>query len=713
MIHYDRELRSKIQFLALSLLAGAAYAFVVLGPRPLNPFNVSWIVGDPAEAYLGWAFFRQEPDLTLPLGWSHAIGYPFGEPAAYLDSIPVIAMAGWLVRDFIPQNFQYFGIYFALCAALQFYFGSRISRRICGDDPVAGILGGAFFLISPVFTFRALGHFALASHWLILAGLDQLLRTAGRVTRGEVLWSAAICFIAASVPYIAAMVLLISCATYALPLMGKERCLWQSCLGLGTAVCSTLLGFALFGFIRTVDISDYAGGGYGFYSMNLLAPINPGVFGALVLKQLPIGPGQYEGYNYLGLGLLLLGGISIAWSPSSVNYLLRRTTAPVLGVFGLSLLLALSTKATLGNHVLYQLVLPKPIMNALAAFEGSGRLFWPSYYLIFAGVIAAAFRAFRGHWLHAALSAALIVQWLDLTPLRAAIHRKWQSASAAAVPAGTSWRDLGRTQRHLVVLPPWQCSGTDTPGGGNSYSIFGRLALEQHMTINSFYAARYTHTQRTFFCNTQIAQVRRDGLQEDTAYVFGRRMVGELIGLRYGSNYCRHEDQYILCSKVVGRSGLDPAILQDVEILHSGDIISFAGTNKTADGLVGLGWSVPEWWGRWMLGHSATLNFRLPDEPRRDLRIELSVVTIAPPAHPRQKLNIFANDRLVMQRTFEQGGSSDFPVVIPRSVIGSNRLVRLGFNSAYPVSPAALGMSGDRRELSIGVKQLRIDDTGN
>jgi Family of unknown function (DUF6311) len=711
----------RIAFLALSFLAGLAYAFVVLGPRPLNPFNVSWMEGDPATAYLGWAFFRQEPHLTLPLGWSHAIGYPFGESAAYFDSIPIVALAGWLVRDFIPQNFQYFGIYFALCDMLQFYFGSRISRRVCGDDPVAGILGGALFLISPAFTWRAFGHFALASHWIILAALDQLLRTTGRPSRGEVLWSAAICFIAASVnPYIAAMVLLISCATYARPLMGQGRCLWQSCLGLGIAVCSTLLGLALFGFIRTADVSQYAAAGYGLYSMNLLAPIDPGAWPpqsayheALILRRQSIGPGQYEGYNYLGVGLLLLGIVSIARVPSSVYYLLRGRTVPVLVIFGLSLLLALSTKATLGNHVLYQLVLPEPITNALASFHASGRLFWPSYYLIFAGVIAAAARAFHGRWLHTALSAALVIQLLDLAPLRAAIHQQWQSTSAAAVPVEPSWRDLGRTQRHLVVLPPWQCSTADTPGGMNGYALYGRLALEQHMTINSFYAARYSEAQRKFFCNEQIAQIRRDGLRQDAAYIFARSMVSKLVGLKYEGNYCRYEDQVILCSREPGRSGLDPVVLQDIEILRTGDLVTFTGANKTAEHLISWGWSGPESRGRWMLGHSASLVFRLPGQLRRNLLIELSVIPFIPPAHQRQHLEITANGRLVMDGTFEQGTASDIRLVIPSSAIASDGLVRLDLNSADPASPAALGLSADERELSIGVRQLRVIDAGD
>jgi len=703
---------SKIVVPALSLLMGLAYAFVVLGPRPLNPFNLSWMIGDPSTAYLGWAFFRQETHLTFPFGWSHAIGYPLGVSVAYFDSIPLVATAAWVVRDVLPKDFQYFGMYFALCAALQFYFGFCISRQICRDDLVAGALGASLFLISPIFMQRVgYGHFALASQWLVLAGLDQFLHTTGRPSRTQVLQSVAVCFIAGGInPYIAAMVFLVSCGTYARPLMSGEKCFRQSSLGVGVALCSALLGLAVFGFIRTDDISQYVGVGYGFYSMNLLAPIDPQVYGSLVFRQQQIGPGQYEGYNYLGLGLLLLGVVSIARKPSSLRNLLRRRTVPLLMIFGVSLVLALSTTATVGPHILYQIVLPKPIMNALTSLRVSGRLFWPGYYVIFIGVIASAFRAFRGRWLHVALSAALILQFFDLRPRRAAIHQLWQSASAAAVPTETAWHDLGRTQRHLVLVPPWQCSPGNAPGGAAGYSIFGRVAVEQRMTINSFYAGRYSDMQRTFFCHDQIEHIRQDGLRKDTAYVFTRSMDGELVGLQYGGNYCRYEGQYILCSYVTGRSGLDPAILQGAQILHRGDIISFAGANKMADRLIGWGWSVPESWGRWMLGHAATLVFRLSDQPSRDLRIDVSVVPFIPPTHPRQNVEIVANDRVVAQQTFEKGGVSDIQVVIPKDVIGSSGLVQLRLNSADPASPAALGLSGDARELSIGITRLRIDD---
>jgi len=165
---------SGLAILALSLLAGLTCALVVLGPGPLNPTDVSWLAGDldPSTAYIGWAFFRHEPHLTFPFGWTHGIGYPLGEYVAYFDNIPLLAVVGWLFRGILPENFQYFGLYFALWCVLQFSFGYRISRRASGDNAVAGIIGAAFFLIAPPSSTEGRSlPISLASHWMILAAL--------------------------------------------------------------------------------------------------------------------------------------------------------------------------------------------------------------------------------------------------------------------------------------------------------------------------------------------------------------------------------------------------------------------------------------------------------------------------------------------------------------------------------------------------------------
>ena len=115
------------------------------------------------------------------------------------------------------------------------------------------------------------------------------------------------------------------------------------------------------------------------------------------------------------------------------------------------------------------------------------------------------------------------------------------------------WNSLGRDDRHLVVLPAWQCSfpaqgWVDTPGGIDGFKIFGFLAADQRMTLNSFYAPRLSGAQIDFFCRDQIGRLPHDGPAPDTAYVFKTEdPLIRLIG-GYPGEQCRFVDGFGLCA---------------------------------------------------------------------------------------------------------------------------------------------------------------------
>ena len=163
----------------LAIAAGSAFAVYVVGYRVINPFDTSWLSGDAAHSHLGWAYFRHEPLLSFPLGWSRALGYPLGERIAWLDCMPFLALLLWPFRNVLPWDFQYLGLIFAFNCILQLYFGYRISWHLTGRSRSIAIAGALLFLVAPPFIFRSGGHFVLTSHWLILAALT-LFFTAGR-----------------------------------------------------------------------------------------------------------------------------------------------------------------------------------------------------------------------------------------------------------------------------------------------------------------------------------------------------------------------------------------------------------------------------------------------------------------------------------------------------------------------------------------------------
>jgi hypothetical protein len=114
-----------------------------------------------------------------------------------------------------------------------------------------------------------------------------------------------------------------------------------------------------------------------------------------------------------------------------------------------------------------------------------------------------------------------------------------------------------------------------------------------------------------------------------------------------------------------------------------------------------------------MLGHTSALAFKLAPRPQSNVRIKLSVIAFTLSSRPVQRIDARVNGQPLAQKAVSQPSESNLDFVIPRNLIGEDSLVRLVFNLPDAVSPASLGLSGDTREFSIGVSQLRVEDDGD
>ena len=133
-----------------------------------------------------------------------------------------------------------------------------------------------FFLLSAPLTWRAFGHTALLSHWLVLAALDSYFRDPGS---RPVRWLARLWVVqalaAGITPYVAAMCFLLTLTGIA-RLWLERRCRWPlagvlAVLSLGI-LYTTLLSF---GVLAARGSSSYWAPGYGMFSLNLNSLINP------------------------------------------------------------------------------------------------------------------------------------------------------------------------------------------------------------------------------------------------------------------------------------------------------------------------------------------------------------------------------------------------------------------------------------------------------
>ncbi len=482
--------------LAIALAAGLLYALIVMGPDPLNPRNVDWVTVDPAYHYIGWELFRQDPHIHWPLTYTDRLGYPVGESVALLDLNPLLAVALKPFSPLLPEPMQYFGFEVVLACALQFFFAFRIFRLIIGTNLLGIALCSLFFLLAPPLNYRFMGHYSLSNHWLLLAALLLFLQaqqefnlpspgskaqTGHPSVRKFVIAGTALAGISVGInPYIAFQVLMVLVA-------GVVSLLWQKRLTLSRAA-GTFILFCLSGFVVAYSLGlvieggrGYTTGGYRVFSLNLLSPVDPRGWTSILLPRLPgATSGQYEGYNYLGVGVLAIALIVFALSVlrrSKLPPLNIRGFVPLLLCCGVLTLLALSTRITLGSRTLVDLDPGGKLSPYLASLRASGRLFWTPYYLILVVVLAAPFLFLRRMWANILLTCALLVQIADTQSLRHWVRTTISEAHPSPLKSPI-WSRLGSVHQNLIVLPAWQCGGGAAPLGPESYRIFGYLSVE-------------------------------------------------------------------------------------------------------------------------------------------------------------------------------------------------------------------------------------------
>jgi len=293
--------------LAVAVVGGLAHAVLLLGWPVINPLNLEWLKGDPAAHYLGWAFYRHERHWGFPLTWTTRLGYPVGVSIAFQDSIPLIAIPLRWLSPILPEPFQYLGLYATLALVLQMYFGLLLCRRLCNAHPLFTYAGGVLILLAPVLTRRLHGHFALASHWLVLASLWACVRATPTPPIVRALWPFFVLLVVAGAihPYLAAQGLLIALAAAARVIL-LDRSRWKAVVGVSLLLGGALaLSLTVSGFLGSLEWSAYRSEGFGLFSLNLLGPFNPTGL-AHLLPELPVAhPFQrFEGYSYLGAGII-------------------------------------------------------------------------------------------------------------------------------------------------------------------------------------------------------------------------------------------------------------------------------------------------------------------------------------------------------------------------------------------------------------------------
>jgi hypothetical protein len=411
-----------------------------------------------------------------------------------------------------------------------------------------------------------IGHFSLTNHWLLTAALFVFcLGNCGPSPVSKKRFVAMALVLAGTAvainPYLSFQVFLILIAA----VLGL---LWRGDLtllaGAGVLIALTTASAAvayIVGFIIPGG-QGYTLGGYRFYSMNLLSPVDPETFGSLLFRALPqFTGGQYEGYAYLGAGVVLLAAaavvaVTMRWRKISSLLLAWRPGIPLVLCCLLLTLMALSTQISIGSKLLVDFDPGQKLSPYLGALRSSGRLFWTPYYVLLIAVLVVPYLALRRRWANVLLGVMLLVQVADERPLvklvNSAVNRPFENPLKSPI-----WFKLGSAYQNLVIMPPYQCGPEASPGGRENDAIFGIFAASQKMRINSYNSGRFTGMNLKFHCGESVSNLLHEPLSAASVYVVTPKLATAIAGSGLGK--CHNVDSFVLCS-AADDFGLNPAV---------------------------------------------------------------------------------------------------------------------------------------------------------
>jgi uncharacterized protein DUF6311 len=510
-------------------LLGFAWFNLVFGPSVLNPTYLGWVMqGDGAQHVLGWLFFRHEK-WSLPLGSVLSFPYPVGTTVGYTDSIPWVAILAKVISPVLPADFQYVGPWLGLCFFLQGWFGVKIVQEL-SPNPLIQILGGACFILDPILLWR-IGHDSLCAHWLILGLIWLHLRSwpERRTPYHALAITLGFCMISAGIhPYLAMMVLALALAlVWKLhwvdhSLSVRQMVVWGGVYGATTFGVFTALGYIGSGI-------SWGASGFGEYSADLLTLVNPAGTSRL-LPALPVAPGQYEGFGYVGSGVLVLSiiGIAIIWYNPSV--LRSRSVKPwvPLGIcVALLAVFALSSRVTLaGKYILTLGHFYRPFMGVIAPFRTSGRFIWPLHYLYIAAVVAIWIVYYRSSRLilYAVFIAIIVVQIIDYREPFLQWYFEYHQRKQPFMFQIGDWKYANGLYKHMVLYPPQILGGPRLgcimPGFEQDFYVpLAYQAYRLKLTFNSGYFARVDKNKGRRYCRELHEQIQAGQFADDTIYV--------------------------------------------------------------------------------------------------------------------------------------------------------------------------------------------------
>lgn len=682
-----------LAYIAAVLLGVALAAWVF--PLDFLLGRLDWLrppQGDTAINIIAQRYFLEE-GWHWPLLEIRQLDLHNGANLAFLDGIPLLALLLKLASSVLPPGFQGVDLWYAVAWVLQpvaavWCLRGTSERRLL---PALAIAVAAASM--PVWWNR-FGHVSLCSHFVLLMGLGCYLRLVARPDWRLWLGAATLELVALLLhPYLAMMVLaLLAAAPLTLLLRGDLARTVPALAGFAATLAAFVAALVGLGYAGAAGGSDF-----GYYAMNLLSPVWPTAAALVPGEPGPISDsgGNWEGYNYLGVGLLLGLLAALLLQPAAVWRMTRAHAGLALALIGLAAFAA-SQRPMLGPYLLYEGGL---VPLWLENLRSTGRFFWPvAYTLLVASIVLAA--RLRDRRVAMALVVAIAaLQFADAGELRQGVRWTLARGDAAWSVDAARLRPLLAAHTSLTLLPSWHC----VPGGDPTLDqryLRETLLLgsETGIPASTMYAARWHDIPTCHDDRLASAPLGRGELR-----VLTPGAKAALLPLvPAASARCSPVGALTVCSDP-GAALPPPTELPPPTPLAPGAFSFASGGNGLP--LLGRGWSDPEPDGVWSDEAVAELWLQRPPELAGPVRLEFALLGFAPAEDAPQRVEVWSGGRKLERFTLQDRERRQPEVDLPAGPPGP---LLLELRIAEPARPVDRGLSGDPRWLGVQLSSLRV-----
>lgn len=642
-------------------MIGILAVLLILPPGVVGGTGAGWAVpgGDQAQTLAGHLAFQAD-QWRWPLLSTDRVFAPRSISIALTDSNPLFSLAAKLWTHAMggpPVN--WLGAFMGLCWLMQPVAAVYAARGL-GAGVAASLTAAVLAASWPALMVR-MGHINLCAHFLLLLALGLAFRRLGRPPSLR-RWTVPAGLLLVAVlthPYLFQLCAAVLGAVAVQSAWRRAPGWWRDALGFGAA------GVLAAGSLMVLS-GPLGGGDKGFtiFSMNLLSPVVPqmsGVFG--LYPVIDATGGQYEGYNWLGAGTILLGVVAL------LRWRLPRPGALAVVLAGLTLV-SLSSVVYAGPIKLLDLG-TKPWEDIFGSFRSSGRAFWPVGYALMLGAVAAVGRMDR-RWGVPLLLAAAGLQLVDIAPLASGARAAWRTGSGIAtpaIPAGTA----------LLTVAPHPGCGTED-GVKARGPVMLLHAVQAGARVGGIGLGR---PPPWFNCERYISDALETPLAMGEVRVFFGATVQAALQPALLGGLCAVTDGIVLCGRDVPLAG--PAFAAKPpppEPFAAGWAQASDGTMWSEGPRSSLVLTIPP--------GGATLHLRLAGVSFNAGGVRPVGVTIGAVAQPGWIL--------------PDGAVVDQMIALPAG------LVRVAFDTFRPVDPARRSLSGAPvRRAALRVMDIRVE----